>query len=222
MNGEAAGSIVEWVLGIILSLGYPGVALLVALDNIFPPIPSEVILPLAGFVSGQGRLSLPGVIVAATVGSVAGALPLYGLGFWLGDERLRRFIRRFGRALFVKEADLDQAQAWFDRHGGKAVLLGRCVPLVRSLVSVPAGLAHMPPVRFVAYTTLGSALWNTLWIGAGFALGERWELVRPYLKLLESVVVAGVAAALLLFLWRRLPRFWRRRFRPTPAPPEQP
>ena len=208
MNGEAAGGIVQWVLDVILTLGYPGVALLVALDNIFPPIPSEAILPLAGFVSGQGHLSLPGVIVAATVGSIAGALPLYGLGFWLGDERLRRFIQRFGWALFVKVADLDQAQAWFDRHGGKAVLLGRCVPLVRGLVSVPAGLAHMPAVRFVAYAALGRTLRNTLWVCAGFALGERWELVRPYLKLLEYVVVAGVAAALLLFLWRRLPHFW--------------
>ena len=220
MNGEAAAGIVDWVLGIMLTLGYPGVALLVALDNVFPPIPSEVILPLAGVVSGQGHLSLPGVIAAATVGSVAGALPLYGIGRWLGDERLRRFVRRFGRALFVTEADLDRAQRWFDRHGAKAVLLGRCVPLVRSLVSVPAGLAHMPRGRFVSYTALGSAAWNTLLISVGFVLGERWELVRPYLKLFEYVVVAGVAAALLLFLWRRLPRSWLRP-RPTPAPPEQ-
>lgn len=173
MNDGAASGVVDWVLDVMFTLGYPGVALLVFLDNVFPPIPSEVILPLAGLVAGQGRLSLPGVIAAATLGSLAGALPLYGLGVWLGDERLRGFIRRFGRALFVNEADLDQTQAWFDRHGAKAVLLGRCVPLVRSLVSIPAGLARMPIWRFSSYTLLGSALWNTLLICIGFALGER-------------------------------------------------
>lgn len=204
MNGDAVGGLAAWVLDVMLTLGYVGVAALVALDNVFPPLPSELILPLAGFLSGQGRLELPLVILAATVGSVVGAVVLYGAGYWLGDAGLRPLVRRFGRWLFLREVDLDQAQDWFDRHGAKAVLFGRCVPLVRSLVSVPAGVARMPIWRFLTYTTLGSLAWNALLIGFGWGLGERWEAVGQYVKQLQSVVLVLAGVALLWFVVRRL------------------
>jgi membrane protein DedA with SNARE-associated domain len=204
MSGDPLAGIAAWVADVMLAFGYVGVALLVALDNVFPPIPSEIILPLAGFLSGQGHLAYPGVVLAATVGSVAGALPLYAVGYWLGEARLRPLVRRFGRWLFIEEADLDQAQEWFDRHGTKAVLLGRCVPLVRSLISIPAGLACMPLRRFVVYTALGSGLWNAILVGIGWTLGERWEQVGSYLKPLEYVVMALLVAATARFLWHRL------------------
>jgi membrane protein DedA with SNARE-associated domain len=204
MSGDPLAGIAAWVADVMLAFGYVGVAFLVALDNVFPPIPSEIILPLAGFLSGQGHLAYPGVVLAATVGSVAGALPLYAIGYWLGESRLRPLVRRFGRWLFIEEGDLDQAQAWFDRHGTKAVLIGRCVPLVRSLISIPAGLACMPLGRFVLYTTLGSGLWNAILVGIGWTLGERWEQVGSYLKPLEYVVMALLVAATARFLWHRL------------------
>ena len=204
MSGDPLAGIAAWVADVMLAFSYVGVALLVALDNVFPPIPSEIILPLAGFLSGQGHLAYPGVVLAATVGSVAGALPLYAIGYWLGESRLRPLVRRFGRWLFIEEGDLDQAQAWFDRHGTKAVLIGRCVPLVRSLISIPAGLACMPLGRFVLYTTLGSGLWNAILVGIGWTLGERWEQVGSYLKPLEYVVMALLVAATARFLWHRL------------------
>ena len=130
----------QWAQDLVETLGYPGLALLIALENIFPPIPSEVILPLAGFLSAQGDLWLPAAVLAATVGSVAGALGLYGVGAWLGEERLRSLIQRFGRWLALNEDDVDRANGWFARHGTKAVLIGRVIPVVRSLISIPAGV----------------------------------------------------------------------------------
>ena len=143
-----------WVLDVIQAMGAAGVAALVALENVFPPLPSEVILPLAGFLAGQGKLSLAAVIVAATVGSVVGALVLYWAGAALGRERLRRIAER---TPLMDADDVDRAQAWFDRHGRTAVLAGRLVPGVRSLISIPAGVSRMPLLPFLAYTTLGSA-----------------------------------------------------------------
>ncbi len=204
MNGEAAGVVVEWVLGIILTLGYAGVVLLVALDNVFPPIPSEAILPLAGVVSGQGHLWLPGVIAAATVGSVAGALPLYGLGFWLGEERLRRLIRERGRWVLLCEADLDKAQAWFDRHGPEAVLIGRLFPVARSLISVPAGLQHMALWKFSLYTVIGTALFDGALIGLGWWLGSQWEQVEQYASWFEYAALALMAGLVGRFIWKRV------------------
>jgi membrane protein DedA with SNARE-associated domain len=195
-----------WVLEIIASYGYVAVALLVALEVVVPPIPSEVILPLSGFLVGLGRLSFVGVVAAATLGSVLGALTLYGLGYWLGEERMREFVGRHGRYMFLKQEDVDRAQEWFDRHGGKAVLIGRMVPFVRSIISLPAGVARMPLGKFVGYTALGSGLWNALLIGAGWALGEQWELIAPYQSLLARAAQVGLAVAVAWFFWRRFVR----------------
>ena len=197
------GDIAAWVIDVVESLGYVGLALLIALENVFPPIPSELILPLAGFLAGQGRFSLPAVIVAATIGSVAGALVLYGLGAWLGEARLRRLVDRYGKYARVSDRDLERADGWFDRHGGMAVLIGRLVPLVRSLVSVPAGVRRMPLMRFVAYTAVGSACWNSVLIGLGWALGDRWDQVNRYASLVEYVVLAALAIGVGWFIWKR-------------------
>lgn len=205
MSDSLAG-LAGWVGHVIQSLGYVGIALLIALENLLPPIPSEVILPLAGFLVGQGRFAFLPVLVASTVGSLAGALVLYGLGWWLGEERLRRFVKRYGRFLLLEEADLGRAIGWFERYGGWAVFFGRLVPGVRSLVSVPAGTERMPIWRFVAYTLGGSALWNALLVGVGWILGDQWAQVRQYSQALQSALLATAIGAVAWFVWRRLGR----------------
>nr|MDQ3328133.1 DedA family protein [Chloroflexota bacterium] len=145
--------IAEWIRDVVEGLGYAGIAFLILLENLIPPIPSELVLPFAGYLIDQGVYSPLGVLTAATTGSVVGALILYGLGAWFGEERVRGFVRRFGRWLFLREADVDRAEVWFIRHGAKAVLFGRLVPVVRSLVSLPAGVARMPLLQFVLFTT---------------------------------------------------------------------
>jgi membrane protein DedA with SNARE-associated domain len=201
--GELLDGLAGWATDVIESLGYAGVALLIVLENLFPPIPSEAILPLAGFLAGQGRLWLPAVIGAATIGAVVGALILYAAGAWLGDDRVRRLVRRHGRWLAVREEDLDKANGWFDRHGGKAVMICRVVPIMRSLVSVPAGLRRMDLGPFVVYTAIGSGVWNSILVLGGWWLGDNWEDVGTYTAYLEYPVIAAVAVGAIRFLWKR-------------------
>jgi membrane protein DedA with SNARE-associated domain len=193
-------SLAAWVADVIQASGYPGVALLMFAENLFPPIPSEVILPLAGFLVYQGELRFVPALVVATVGSLAGALVLYALGRWGG----RTLVLRYGRLLRVRESDLDRADAWFDRYGEAVVLLGRMVPGVRSLVSIPAGLAEMPVKRFVVLTVLGSGAWNTLLIGAGWQLGENWSRLSGVVGSVSNAVLAilAVAVVVLVMWWR--------------------
>lgn len=196
----------ERVTDIVESFGYVGVAILVALENLFPPIPSELVLPLAGFVAGEGRASYPGMVAAATVGSVVGALMLYAISSAIGPLRLHRFVVRYGRWFGLKEHDLIRAEEWFDRRSDAAVLIGRCIPLIRSLVSIPAGFRRMPIGRFTVLTALGSAVWNAALIGAGAILGERWEEVGSVVGLFQGVVIIVIAALLALFVWKRFVR----------------
>ena len=198
------GDTLAWVTRIIDTLGYPGLAFVLALESVFPPIPSEAVLPLAGFLVSQGRMTFVGAVVAATIGSVVGALILYWLGFALGERRVRQLVARYGRWALLTEDDLDRSQAWFDRHGRAAVFIGRLAPLVRSLVSVPAGVARMDLVPFVVYTALGSALWNTVLIGAGWLLGESWSRVQEYQQLFAYGVMAALGLAVAWFVVRRL------------------
>ncbi len=191
------------VIAVVDAIGYLGVALLVALESIFPPIPSEVVLPLAGFVAGRGEASLVGMVVAATVGSVVGSWVLYGLAAWVGPVRLHRFVARYGRWFRLTEDDLARAEAWFDRRSGSAVLLGRCVPLIRSLVSIPAGFRRMPLVRFTLYSAAGSLVWNGALVGAGALLGDRWERVGDVVGLLQAAVVLLLIAGVAYVAWRR-------------------
>ncbi|MFN8023496.1 MAG: DedA family protein [Acidimicrobiales bacterium] len=200
------------VTDVVETLGYLGVALLVALESVFPPIPSEAVLPLAGFVSGRGDASTVGMVVAATVGSVIGAWILYGISAAVGPRRLHGFVVRHGRWFRLTERDLHRAEAWFDRRSDAAVLLGRCVPLVRSLVSIPAGFRRMDPIRFTVFTAIGSAIWNTALISAGAVLGERWHRVGDVVGLLQAVVIIAVGVLVCVVLWRR---FVRPRLRPS-------
>ena len=196
----------DWVTDVIDRLGYVGVALLVALENLFPPIPSEIVLPFAGFVVSDGNASLVGMIAAATVGSVAGALVLYGIAAAIGPERLRNLVVRYGKWFRLTTDDLDRAERWFDRRAIVAVLVGRCVPLVRSLVSIPAGFRRMPLATFLLYTTIGSLIWNTTLIGAGYLLRERWDSVEPIMDWFQYVVLAAIALAIAWFVWTRFVR----------------
>lgn len=198
--------IATWVQDVIERLGAVGVALLVILENVFPPIPSEIVLPFAGFVAQRGDGSVVVMIFAATLGAVVGALILYGIAALIGPDRLRVFIVKFGRWFGVKPADLARAEQWFDRHAVAAVLLGRCVPLIRSVVSVPAGFRRMRLAPFLLYTAVGSIVWNTALIGAGAILGDQWEKVEPYVATLQWVVVALIAVAVVRFAISKLRR----------------
>ncbi len=196
-------TIVEWVLDLMDRIGGPGIALGIALENLFPPIPSEVILPLAGFTAAQGRYSMPEAILWATLGSVLGALALYGLGRALGLQRLRLIAQKMP---LVDVADIDKSDAWFRRHGGKAVFFGRFIPGIRSLISIPAGIDGMSVVTFLALTTAGSLLWNSLFVWLGYRLGAHYHLVEQYMDPISKVVYALivlVALGVLLWMVRR-------------------
>ena len=189
-------SLATWVQDVIEQLGYLGVALLVVLENVFPPIPSEIVLPFAGFVAQQGSDSVVLMILAATVGSVIGALIMYWIAAVIGDERLHAFTRRFGKWVQIREADLTRAEEWFDRHAMSAVLVGRCVPLIRSVVSIPAGFRRMKLIPYIAYTFFGSLVWNIALVGAGAVLGENWERVEPVVATFQWIVIVVILAGL--------------------------
>lgn len=204
---QRMGGLTGWAASVIESLGEVGVGLLVALESLVPPVPSEVVLSLAGYLAGVGRVSLGLVLVAATAGSVLGALLLYRLGQVVGPERLRRWI---GRIPLVDADDLDKADDWFERHGQAAVLLGRCVPVVRSLVSVPAGVNRMGLGRFTLFTAIGSGAWNGLLIGAGYLLGSRWQRVEQFSHWFDYAILASFVVAAVWWVTRRM----RKRARP--------
>jgi membrane protein DedA with SNARE-associated domain len=191
-----------WIEYLIEAFGALGVALLMTLENLFPPIPSEFILPFAGFLVGRGELGFLPALVASTAGSLSGALILYALGRWGG----RNLILRYGRFLRVKEADLDRAEGWFDKYDQWVVLFGRMVPGVRSVVSIPAGMLRTPFLQFVLLTTAGSAAWNALLLGAGWYLGENWQQIQGIVGSVSNFVLILVAVALVsaaIWWWRR-------------------
>ncbi|GBF04456.1 hypothetical protein DAERI_020053 [Deinococcus aerius] len=194
-----------WITALVDALGYPGIVLVMFLENIFPPLPSELIMPLAGFSASRGTLRLPGVILAGTLGSVLGALPLYWIGFALGKPRLVRLAQRYERLLMVRPADVERADTWFARRGPLTVLLLRLVPGVRSLISIPAGLARMPLPLFLLLTTLGTAVWTALLTLAGYLLGENYAAVERVVGPLGPVVLGTLVLAVLVFIvvrWR--------------------
>lgn len=198
---QQLGGLSGLAVDVVDALGPAGVALLVAVESVFPPIPSEVVLPLAGYLSSQGRMGLLVAIVAATVGSLVGAVVLYAAGQRLGPDRTRRLMCRLP---LVDEDDFDRAEGWFRRHGRSAVLFGRMVPGVRSLVSLPAGVAGMPWPMFLLYTAVGSAVWNTLLIGLGYQLGSRWQSIGSYSDWINAGVYAVLAALVAVAVARRL------------------
>ena len=182
----------DWISGLVESGGYLAIVALVFLENVFTPIPSELILPLAGSVAGRGGISLVGAIVAATIGSVAGALGWYWVGWWLGLERLKSWAAKHGRWITLSPEEIERADAWFDRHSGKSVLIGRLIPTIRTLISVPAGISGMTLRRFLLFSTLGTAAWSALLIGAGYLLGEQYESVGNWLNPVSNLVAAGL------------------------------
>jgi membrane protein DedA with SNARE-associated domain len=206
-------AVVNWATSLVETLGYAGVALLVALENLFPPIPSEVVLPLAGFVAASEEASIGGMVLAATIGSMLGAYALYGVSAAVGPIRLRRFVEKYGRWLRLGGDDLDRAEAWFDQKARTVVMISRCVPLMRSLISVPAGFRRMPLLQFSMYTLAGSLVWNLALVGAGYLLGENWKQAGQPVEVLQGVVLIAIVGAVAWFVWRRTvsPRLNRQR-----------
>ncbi len=193
----------EWITNIMNSLGYLGIGLLMFLENIFPPIPSELIMPLAGFTVAQGKLNFGLVVLAGVLGTVLGALPWYYAGQILGDVRLKSLADKYGRWLTISSKDIEKAKRWFDRRGGQAVFICRLVPGVRTLISLPAGISRMPLVPFLLYSTLGTFLWVGLLTYAGYVLGDHYELVDEYLAPVSKIVLATLVIAFILWLVRR-------------------
>ena len=198
-QGEDLG-LVGFILDAIDRLGEVGVGLLVLLESVIPPIPSEVILPAAGALVQLGRLNGPLTWLMALLGSVLGALILYAAGRGFGEERTRRLLLAVP---LVESDDVDRADAWFTRYGEGAVFFGRLIPGVRSLVSLPAGAAAMPLGRFLLWTALGSAIWNSLLIGAGMLLGTRWEVVEEHIDVLNDLIYLGIGLGIGVFFMRR-------------------
>lgn len=200
----------EWITSIVRRLGYSGVVLLTLLENIFPPIPSELVIPLAGFVAARGHLTVWGVIAAGTIGSLAGAIVWYEIGRRVGERRVRAWVQRSGRWLTLSPEDVDRAQQWFQRRGPAAVLIGRLVPGVRTFVSLPAGFARMPFGSFLLYSTIGTAIWTTALAYAGVVLKANFEVVGDYIGIATNVLI-GI---LVVMVVRRYIKCWRGIFHP--------
>ncbi|WP_405689934.1 DedA family protein [Streptomyces sp. NBC_00057] len=198
---EPAGGVAGWAADLVDTMGGPGAGLAIALENLFPPLPSEVILPLTGFAAGQGVIGLASALFWTTLGSVVGAVVLYWIGMLFGRDRMHAI---WARLPLVRNSDLDRTERWFAEHGNKAVLLGRMVPIFRSLISVPAGVERMPLPLFVTLTAVGSLLWNSVLVMAGYWLGDRWDLVETYVGVLSKAVLVLVLAAVIAYVSLRL------------------
>lgn len=197
-------NLTNWATDIVEQLGYLGVAMLVALENVFPPIPSEVVLGLAGYTASQGDAWVVGMIIAATFGSVIGAWILYGLSAAVGPVRLRAIIIRYCGWVGFSESDLDRAEAWFDRRSRSAVLVCRCVPLIRSLISIPAGFRRMPLGAFTLFTLIGSVVWNTVLVTAGYLLADQWEKVLKFTEPFQTIVVVLIGVLIVALVIRKV------------------
>ena len=209
--------IMEWlqetITAIINAMGYLGIALVMFAENIFPPIPSELVMPFAGFGVAEGTQNFILVLIAGTIGAVVGAVVLYYLGVWADELIVRRFIRKYGRFFLLTEADIDRTLDIFQRRGEAVVFFGRLIPIVRSLISIPAGMNRMPMWKFLTWTTLGALIWNIILTTAGYFLGENWEQVIGFVKQYEKVIVGVVLLGIAYFVYHRL----FKRGKPAPA-----
>jgi membrane protein DedA with SNARE-associated domain len=190
----------NWIIEFMEKFGYFGVFLMIALENIFPPIPSEVVLTFGGFMTTKSELSVFGVVVAATLGAVVGAVILYLIGFLLNVNQLEKIIDRWGHILKIKKEDIHKADRWFERYGVWTVFFCRMVPIVRSLISVPAGMAHMNMVIFLVFTTIGTLIWNTILVMLGAAFGEAWTTVLDYMSVYSNVFYVIFAVLFILVI----------------------
>jgi membrane protein DedA with SNARE-associated domain len=196
--------LVRWVIDVVHSLGYVGVFVLILAGSVYLPVPTELTLPLFGFLIGNGRLSFVPVLLTAIAARVSAALVMYAVGFRLREARLRRVIKHFERSKLLFVSDFEKASAVFERHGGKAILVGHLIPGVGALVSVPAGLKRMPlRWRFLGYTILGCSIWNASLIGLGWALGGRWRIIEVFTSFVGSAILIIFIAATVWFFWRR-------------------
>ncbi|MDW4526726.1 DedA family protein [Rossellomorea marisflavi] len=198
----------KWIIESMEQYGYLGIFLLVALENIFPPIPSEIILTFGGFMTTTSSMTIPGVILASTAGSVAGAVILYGIGVLLSKDKLEQIVDRWGHILRVKKEDIRKADRWFDHYGYRVVLLGRMVPLIRSLISIPAGVAKMKFIYFLLFTLIGTLIWNTVLVWVGSAVGDSWDSIVQYMDVYSSVAYVLIALVLIYFAYQ-----WTKRFK---------
>lgn len=205
---SALGGVADWAVGVMEAIGAPGAGLAIALENLFPPLPSEVILPLAGFTASQGNFSIVSALIWTTLGSVLGAWALYGIGAWLGRERMRALV---SKVPLIDIEDVDRVEAWFERHGYKAVFFGRMIPIFRSLISIPAGIERMPIWKFLALTTAGSLIWNSIFVIAGFYLGESWHIVEEYAGVFQKIVIVVVAVAAVWYVVSKVRQHRRRK-----------
>ena len=196
----------EWVIGVIQQYGYLGIALLMLAENLFPPLPSELIMPFAGFLAAQGRSHAALVVAAGAGGSLLGALPWYAAGRCLGCARLRQLAERHGRWLTVSPQDIDRAERWFQRRGPAVLVLGRLVPALRTVVALPAGLAAMPLGRFMAWTLLGSALWCSLLVAAGYLLEQQYARIAAWMNPVTTGLFVLIAVGYLVRVARFRPQ----------------
>lgn len=197
-------AIVTWAQSVVRTGGYLGLLIVMFLENILPPVPSEVILPLAGSLVSEGSFSLVGVTLVGACGSVVGALVFYFLGHLLGEARVRRLVQRYGKWLTISEGDFDKALSWFDRYGEGVIFFGRMVPIVRSLVSIPAGIARMSLSRFSLYTAIGTGLWSFLLAGAGHLLGQQWQRVSVWVDRYERAILVLLILGAVVFIVTRV------------------
>jgi membrane protein DedA with SNARE-associated domain len=193
----------DWITNLMTSMGYLGIGLLMFLENLFPPIPSELIMPLAGFNIAKGKMAFLPAIAAGTIGTVLGALPWYYLGCQLGEERIKKLVDRYGKWLRISVRDVDRAKGWFDRSGQFAVLIGRLIPGVRTLISLPAGMAKMPIAPFVLYSTVGTALWVSLLTYGGYILGDRYEDIEHFIAPFSKIILGLILGAVVVWLLRK-------------------
>ncbi len=207
-SADELTGVAAWAVGLMERLGGLGAGAAIALENLFPPLPSEIILPLAGFTASKGQFSLVEALGWTTLGSVVGALALYGLGVLLGRDRLRAIIDRMP---LVQLSDFDRTEEWFARHGGKAVFFGRMIPIFRSLISIPAGVERMPIGRFTVLTTAGSSIWNSVFVLSGYFLGENWPVVETYAGFVQKLVILVVLVAVAVYCVRGWTRYRRTR-----------
>lgn len=190
----------EWIIQIMNQFGYIGIALLIAIENIFPPIPSEVILTFGGFMTTYTSMNVWLVALFATIGSVIGAIVLYGIGRLLTPQRLAWIIDKWGRILRIKKQDIKKAEKWFNRRGSLTVFFCRFIPIVRSLISIPAGMAHMNIGKFLLYTTLGTSIWNIVLVYLGAYAGANWECILKYMNTYSNIAVAVLAVVGIVFV----------------------
>ena len=199
----------QFILQVIEQFGYLGVFFLILIENVFPPIPSEVILLFSGFFSTYTNLSVFYMILSSTFGSLLGAIVLYFIGKIFNKDRLKKMVRsKIGKILFLKEKDIDKADDWFDKKGDKCVFFCRFVPIVRSLISVPAGMSEMPMFKFIVYTICGSMIWNTVLICAGYKLGDNWEY---FLSILDKYKLIVIIIFIIVFIYVIIKFYLKRR-----------